>query len=56
MRTGHLFQPLPEALQDMALIDRFHCYLPGWEAPKMRAEYFTDHYGFVVDYCWSVKG
>jgi len=50
MRTGHLFQPLPEAMQDMALIDRLHCYLPGWEAPKMQSEYFTDHYGFVVDY------
>jgi ATP-dependent Lon protease len=50
VRSGHLFQPLPEALQDMALIDRFHCYLPGWEAPKMRAEFFADHFGFVVDY------
>lgn len=27
-RTNHLFQPLPEAMQDMALIDRFHFYLP----------------------------
>ena len=34
----------------MALIDRFHFYLPGWELPKMRNEYLTDHYGFVVDY------
>jgi uncharacterized protein (TIGR02688 family) len=22
----------------------------GWEIPKMRSEFFTDHYGFVVDY------
>lgn len=49
-RTGTLFQPLPEDMQDMALIDRFHYYLPGWEVPKMRNEFFTDHYGFVVDY------
>ena len=50
LRTGTLFQPLPEEMQDMALIDRLHFYLPGWEMPKMRNEYFTDHYGFVVDY------
>jgi len=50
VRTKHLFAPLPEAMQDMALIDRFHAYLPGWEAPKMQNDFFTDHYGFVVDY------
>lgn len=49
-RTSHLFQPLPEAMQDMALIDRFHFYLPGWEVPKMATEHFTTDYGFVVDY------
>jgi len=37
-------------MQDMALIDRFHAYLPGWETPKMQNAFFTDHYGFVVDY------
>lgn len=50
VRTATLFQPLPEDMQDMALIDRLHFYLPGWEMPKMRNEYFTDHYGFVIDY------
>ncbi len=50
VRTSHLLQPLPEAMQDMALIDRFHFYLPGWEAPKMASDHFTSHYGFVVDY------
>jgi ATP-dependent Lon protease len=50
VKTNHLFQPLPEAMQDMALIDRFHFYLPGWEMPKMAASHFTGHYGFVVDY------
>src|SRR5207248_9702001 len=34
----------------MAFLDRIHYYLPGWEIPKMRVEFFTDHYGFVVDY------
>src|SRR5262249_31777999 len=32
------------------VIDRIHYYVPGWELPKMRVEFFTDHYGFVVDY------
>ncbi len=50
VRTSTLFQPLPVDLQDMAFIDRLHFYLPGWEMPKMRNEFFTDHYGFVVDY------
>ena len=50
VRTGHLFQPLPDAMQDMALIDRFHFYLPGWEVPKLATEHFTGGYGFVVDY------
>jgi ATP-dependent Lon protease len=50
VRSSHLFQPLPEAMQDMALIDRFHFYLPGWEVPKMATEHFTGDYGFVVDY------
>jgi len=49
-RSGTLFQPLPEEMQDMALIDRLHFYLPGWEVPKMRNEFLTNHYGFVVDY------
>ena len=50
VRSSHLFQPLPEEMQDMALIDRFHFYLPGWEVPKLAQDSFTDHYGFVVDY------
>jgi ATP-dependent Lon protease len=50
VKTSHLLQPLPESMQDLALIDRLHFYLPGWEMDKMRPEYFTAHYGFVVDY------
>ncbi|MGQ9910186.1 MAG: protease Lon-related BREX system protein BrxL [Candidatus Flexifilum sp.] len=50
LRTSTLFQPLPEDMQDMALIDRLHFYLPGWEMPKMRNEFFTGHFGFIVDY------
>src|SRR6266581_1377353 len=51
VRSSHLFIPLPEVIrEDMAFLDRIHFYVPGWEVPKMRIEYFTDHYGFVVDY------
>lgn len=51
VQTGHLFAPMPDVIRDdMAFIDRIHCYLPGWEMPPMRNEYFTDHYGFVIDY------
>ena len=42
---------MPDVIrEDMAFLDRLHFYLPGWEIPKMRMEYFTDDYGFVVDY------
>ncbi|WP_449256348.1 protease Lon-related BREX system protein BrxL [Bosea sp. (in: a-proteobacteria)] len=51
VQSGHLFEPMPTVIRDdMAFIDRLHFYLPGWEIPKMRADLFTDHYGFVVDY------
>lgn len=50
IKTSHLFEPFPEAMIDSAFFDRMHCYIPGWEIPKMRPEYFTDNYGFITDY------
>jgi len=51
VQSSHLFIPMPDVIrEDMAFLDRIHYYLPGWEIPKMRIEFFTDHYGFVVDY------
>lgn len=51
VHSSHLFMPMPEVIrEDMAFLDRLHFYIPGWEIPKMRVEYFTSHYGFVVDY------
>jgi ATP-dependent Lon protease len=50
VKTGHLFAPFPEAMIDSAFFDRMHAYLPGWEIPKMRPEYFTNQYGLIVDY------
>jgi len=44
-----LFQPLP-AQFDLAVMDRFACYLPGWEMPKNSSEYLTNSYGFITDY------
>ena len=51
VKSSHLFMPMPDIIRDdMAFLDRIHYYIPGWEIPKMRMEFFTDHYGFVVDY------
>lgn len=44
-----LFQPLPREF-DLAVIDRLHAYLPGWEIPKTSKDILTNHYGFVTDY------
>ena len=44
-----LFQPLPKEF-DLALLDRVHFYLPGWEVPKNSKDLLTVHYGFVTDY------
>ncbi|ADL68070.1 protease Lon-related BREX system protein BrxL [Thermoanaerobacterium thermosaccharolyticum] len=51
LKTSHLFDPFPEAMaNDTAFFDRMHYYIPGWEIPKMRPEFFTDEYGFITDY------
>ena len=50
IKTSHLLAPFPENMIDSAFFDRFHAYIPGWEIPKMRPEYFTNQYGFIVDY------
>ena len=50
VKTSHLFAPFPEAMIDAAFFDRFHAYIPGWEIPKMRPEFFTNQYGLIVDY------
>ena len=44
-----LFLPLPKEF-DLAILDRFACYLPGWEMPKNSTEYLTVNYGFITDY------
>jgi ATP-dependent Lon protease len=44
-----LFQPLLPEL-DLAVMDRFAAYIPGWEMPKNSSEFLTRHYGFITDY------
>lgn len=50
VRTAHLFADLPPSMIDPAFLDRLHFYVPGWEAPKLEARFFTNHFGFVSDY------
>jgi len=44
-----LFLPLPPQF-DLAIMDRFACYVPGWEMPKNSTEYLTSNYGLITDY------
>ena len=51
LKTSHLFEPFPDAMAyDTAFLDRMHCYIPGWEIPKYRPDFFTNDYGFITDY------
>jgi len=50
VKTSHLLAPFPKDMIDTAFFDRFHNYLPGWEVPKMRPEFFTNEYGFITDF------
>ena len=56
-RVGHLFGPLPQEMRDdTAFMDRIHCYLPGWDVPKVSAALLTEHFGLVSDFlseCFS---
>lgn len=44
-----LFKPLPTEF-DLAIIHRFHQYLPGWEIPSNADNLLTKEYGFITDY------
>jgi ATP-dependent Lon protease len=50
-RIGHLLGPLPpEMRDDTAFMDRIHCYVPGWDVPKISEAIKTDHFGLVSDF------
>jgi ATP-dependent Lon protease len=44
-----LFKPLPPEF-DLAVIHRFHNYIPGWEIPPNSNDQLTSEYGFITDY------
>ena len=50
VKTSHLLAPFPDTMIDSAFFDRFHAYIPGWEIPKMRPEFFTNRFGLITDY------
>lgn len=51
LKTSSLFDPFPPEMGlDTAFLDRMHSYVPGWEIPKYRPDFFTDDYGFITDY------
>jgi ATP-dependent Lon protease len=44
-----LCRPLPKEF-DLAVIHRFHTYMPGWEIPPNSSKLLTDQYGLITDY------
>src|SRR6266516_1323830 len=44
-----LFKPLHPVF-DLAIFDRFHTFVPGWEIPKNRDENLTRGYGLIIEY------
>ena len=48
-----LFKPLHPVF-DLAIIDRFHTFLPGWEIPKNKDENLTRRYGLIIEYVAEV--
>jgi ATP-dependent Lon protease len=54
LKHSDLFDELPTAYHDSAILDRLHHYIPGWEMDMIRGEMFSDGYGFVVDYIAEV--
>jgi ATP-dependent Lon protease len=53
-RYRHLLQVLPAALQDTALIDRLHAFIPGWEFPKLTPEALAVNWALASDYFGEV--
>ena len=50
LKISHLFSPFPATFSsDSAFFDRMHYYLPGWEIPKIKAEYLTEEFGLISD-------
>ncbi len=52
----HYFEALPRALCDVAIGDRIHAFIPGWEIPKISDEVLADGVGLLSDYFGEVLG
>ncbi|MEO7038080.1 MAG: BREX system Lon protease-like protein BrxL [Polyangiaceae bacterium] len=52
----HLFEALPDALCDLAIGDRIHAFIPGWEMPKISDQVLADGIGLLSDYFGEVLG
>lgn len=52
----HYFEMLPGELCDVAIADRIHGFIPGWELPKIRDSVLADGVGLVSDYFGEVLG
>ncbi|MCF0227185.1 MAG: ATP-dependent Lon protease, partial [Methanobrevibacter sp.] len=51
LKSSNLFSPFPPEMgTDSAFFDRMHSYIPGWEIPKYRPEFFTKKFGLITDY------
>ena len=53
-RYRHLFQVLPAHLQDTAVLDRLHTFIPGWELPKLTPEALHVGLALASDYFGEV--
>lgn len=47
--NSDLCKPLPKEF-DLAVIHRFHTFVPGWEIPPNGSQMLTGHYGLITDY------
>jgi ATP-dependent Lon protease len=52
----HLFEAFPDALCDLAIGDRIHAFIPGWEMPKISDQVLADGVGLLSDYFGEVLG
>lgn len=54
--TKDIVASLPLFMRDSALLDRIHCFIPGWELPKIMqaSEHLASGYGIVADYLSEV--
>lgn len=53
-RYRHLFEVLPRGLQETAVLDRLHGFIPGWEFPKLTPESLEPAQSLASDYFGEV--